>query len=158
MWNGEENGRTRVLADAGAVQTILGGWAEARSSGRRARARPGVRQGCEIRGACSYPPITTESAASMLFDYLAAVINHHTADYPTWVILSTSGLVVLLSWLFAEMGIFRKSKFVVKDKVSLQSSPSNDVLASQSQSAPLGTDPCSDLAHDPRCVNLVPPH
>lgn len=54
----------------------------------------------------------------MLFDYVAAVINDYTAAYPTWLVLTTSALVVILSWFLAEMGILTKSKFVVKDKVN----------------------------------------
>ena len=53
----------------------------------------------------------------MIFDYAASVINQYTAGYPTWLVVSVSAGVVLLSWLLAEMGIFNKSKFVVRDKV-----------------------------------------
>lgn len=55
----------------------------------------------------------------MVIDYAASVINQYTAGYPSWLVVSVSVGVVLLSWLLADMGIFSKSKFVVKDKVRL---------------------------------------
>jgi len=64
----------------------------------------------------------------MVFEYAAAVINQYTAGYPSWVVISASAAVVVLSWLLGEMGVFSKSKFVVKDKVRVKSSQQHKQL------------------------------
>lgn len=51
--------------------------------------------------------------SDLLSSYLATFVE----SSPTWQVALGSGVIVLLSWVCAEMGIFSTSKFNPKDKV-----------------------------------------